>query len=78
LEKTIYTKEFKAVLARVIEARKLAGLRQVDVAEKLGVDQTYISKMESGQRRMDVVELWNLARIYNRPISYFFKDLKGD
>ena len=38
------------------EARLSAGLRQVDVAEKLGKPQSYVAKVESGERRIDLIE----------------------
>ena len=37
--------------------RKRAGLRQADVAERLGVPQSFVSKYEAGERRLDLVEL---------------------
>ncbi|MCP1743350.1 transcriptional regulator with XRE-family HTH domain [Bradyrhizobium japonicum] len=46
-----------------VELRKDAGLRQVDLAEKLGVYQSWVTHLESGQRRIDVVELIELGRI---------------
>lgn len=38
------------------EARLAAGLRQIDVAEKLGKPQSYVAKVESGERRIDLIE----------------------
>lgn len=38
------------------EARLSAGLRQVDVAEKLGKPQSYVAKIENGERRIDLIE----------------------
>jgi ribosome-binding protein aMBF1 (putative translation factor) len=42
--------------------RKKAGLRQVDLAKKMGVYQSWVTHMESGQRRIDVVELIELGK----------------
>jgi transcriptional regulator with XRE-family HTH domain len=39
------------------ELRVEANLRQVDIAERLGVPQSYVSKYESGERRLDVIEV---------------------
>lgn len=38
------------------EARLAAGLRQIDVAERLGKPQSYVAKVESGERRIDLIE----------------------
>jgi transcriptional regulator with XRE-family HTH domain len=47
------------------------GLTQVDVAHKLGKHQSYVSKCETGERRVGFVELLDFAKIYNKPIDYF-------
>ncbi len=39
------------------EARTAAGLRQADLARRLGKPQSFVSKYESGERRLDLVEL---------------------
>jgi transcriptional regulator with XRE-family HTH domain len=52
----------KTLAGMLIEQRLKAGLRQVDLAKKLGVYQSWVTHMESGQRRIDVVELIELGR----------------
>ena len=64
---TIYSKEYKNITQKLLKA----GLKQVEVANKLGKPQSYISKIEKGESRMDVVELKRLAKIYNKNITYF-------
>jgi transcriptional regulator with XRE-family HTH domain len=51
----------KKLVAMLVEERTKAGLRQVDLAEKLGVYQSWVTHMESGQRRIDVIELIELS-----------------
>jgi len=46
---------------------------QVQVARRLGKRQSFVSKCESGERRVDVVELATLARLYGRPVTWFLK-----
>jgi transcriptional regulator with XRE-family HTH domain len=73
MEKSIHSKEYKVVLQRLKAARIEADLTQVQVAKKLGHHQSYISKIESGERRIDVVELNRLAKLYGKNMSYFVK-----
>jgi len=47
----------KALLSLLREVRSDAGLRQVDLAERLGQPQPYVSRYESGERRLDILEL---------------------
>jgi transcriptional regulator with XRE-family HTH domain len=66
-----YTPRYKAFLKRLRSAREAAGLTQVEVADRLGRPQSFVSKCESGERRVDVVELEEFARIYGKRLSYF-------
>jgi transcriptional regulator with XRE-family HTH domain len=66
-----YQKAYRHFLARLIEARKQAGLTQVEVAKRLGKARTFISKCELGERRVDFVELRQLVKIYNKDLSFF-------
>jgi transcriptional regulator with XRE-family HTH domain len=47
------------------------------VAKQLGVPQSFISKIESGERRVDVVELQALARLYKKALTYFVAPKTG-
>ena len=71
--RTIYTKTHKALVEKLIKARKKVGFNQKDVAKKLGKTQSYISKIESGQRRIDIVQLKELAEIYKKSPGHFIK-----
>ena len=73
MAKTIYSKEHRSLVERLKKARKEAGLDQEAVAKLLGVTQSYISKMESGQRRIDIVQLKRFAKVYKKKIDYFLK-----
>jgi len=67
----IYSKEYKDITQKLLKARKDSGLKQVEVASKLGKPQSYISKIEKRERRIDILELKILAKIYNKNITYF-------
>lgn len=68
---SLYTKEHKAIIEKFKKARIEAGLDQVEVAKKLNKTQSYISKIESGQRKVDVIQLKKFAKIYKKDINYF-------
>ena len=71
MPKTIYSKEYRATIAKLKKARIDTGLSQVEVGKKLGFPQSFISKIERGERRLDVVELKKIAVVYNKPASFF-------
>ena len=71
--KSIHTREYAYFVERLRKAREEAGLTQNEVAKKLKRPQSHISNVESGQQRVDVVELQFFARIYNKDINYFIK-----
>jgi transcriptional regulator with XRE-family HTH domain len=73
MQKSIYSTEYKAFLHHLRQARHEKGLTQMDVAQLLGKHQSYITKCENGERRVDIVELAEFARIYDKPIEYFLK-----
>lgn len=69
--KSIHTKEYAYFVELLRKARQEAGLTQVQVARKIGRPQSHISNVESGQQRIDVVELKRFAKIYGKDIKYF-------
>ena len=73
MAKSIYTKEYRMVIERLKKARQEAGLKQVEIAKKLVKPQSYISKIERGERRVDVLELKKIADIYKKSLDYFVK-----
>jgi len=64
MPKQIYTSEYQHFLVRLRAARKRAELTQIEVAQRLGKPQSYVSKCESGERRVDAVEVAAFARLY--------------
>ena len=73
MTRSIRTKEYAYFVGKLRKAREEAGFTQTQVAKKLKRPQSHISNVESGQQRVDVVELQTFARIYNKSINYFIK-----
>jgi transcriptional regulator with XRE-family HTH domain len=73
MNKTIYSKGHKALIEKLIKARKDAGLLQEDAAKLLGRTQPYISKIEAGQRRIDLIQLKEFAKIYKKDLNFFIE-----
>lgn len=73
MEKTIYSDDHKYLVEKLIKARRDAGLAQKKVAKILNRSQSYISKIESGQRRVDIIQLKEFARIYKKTLNFFIK-----
>lgn len=67
----IYSKDYKEFLQKFKKARREAGLTQVEVAKLLKKPQSFISKCESGERRVDIIDLKRFAKLYKKPLSYF-------
>ena len=68
---TIRTKEYGRFIEKLRQSRKDSGLRQIDVAKLLKRPQSYIARVESGEHRLDILELKRFAKIYKKPINYF-------
>ena len=66
--------DYDAFRRRLIEARESAHLTQRQAAERLGQPQSFVAQSETGERRVDVVELSRFARLYGRPLAWFFPD----
>lgn len=72
LDQREYQKRYRRFLTRLREARGQAGLTQEEAARRLGKPQSFLSKCESGERRLDFVEVLALAELYGVDIRFFF------
>lgn len=63
VKKSIFTKEYAALLRRLIAARKTTGMLQQELADRLNKPQSYVSKYERKERRLDVVELVMICHV---------------
>lgn len=71
MDKTIRTKEYARFIEKLRKARLEAGLKQIEVAKKVRRPQSYISRVESGEYRLDILEVKKFAKIYRKKIKYF-------
>ncbi len=71
MSRSVYQKEYRALLTRLRQARLAAGLTQQRVAKLLRKPQSFVSKSELGERRLDPIELKRLAGVYGKPVDFF-------
>ena len=76
--KAIHETRYKKLIRTLKGARVAAGLNQEDVAKKMGWSTaSIVSKIESSERRIDIMEFFELSVLYEAPISDFLrKDYK--
>jgi len=67
----IHSKEYQEFLLKLRNARREADITQIQAAKRLGKPQSFVSKCESGERRVDVVDLKRFAKLYGKQLSYF-------
>lgn len=73
MPKTIFGGEHRHLVAVLVEARQASGLTQAELAAKVGKDQSFVSIIERGQRRVDVLEFVALARAMNADPAQLFE-----
>lgn len=77
MNKTIYSKNQQYLVMKLKKARLESGLNQSEVAKILKVTQSYISKIEAGQIKIDINQLGQLANIYKKKLKDFVKGQNG-
>jgi len=73
--KSVFTEKYELFRNRLVSARKTAGLTQMQLAERLSRPQSFVSKYERGERRLDVVEFLEVARAIGIDPFRLLKDL---
>lgn len=72
MSKSAFTDAHRLLIDALAHARREAGLHQADLARLIGKDQSFVSNIERGQRRVDVVEFYALARAMKTdPVELF-------
>lgn len=68
---SVHSERYRIFLGRLRRARREAKMTQAQSARALRRPQSFVSKCESGERRVDVVELEGFAKIYKKPMGFF-------
>ncbi len=61
MPKSVFTEAYASMLVNLIAIRRARGLSQVELAARLGKEQPFISRIERGERRIDVIEFYAIA-----------------
>ena len=73
MQKSLSSSKQKAFLELLRQVREEAGLRQIDVADRLDRPQSFVSKYESGERRLDLLELELVCDACDTDLSKFVR-----
>jgi len=76
MKKRIYLAQRGRLVSLLREMRIEAGLTQIDVAARIEKDQAYVSRYESGQRRLDVLEVREICQVVGVTLEEFVKRLE--
>lgn len=71
--KTIYHPTYQVLIAHLIELRKLKGLTQTTLAERLDKPQSYVAKIEGCERKLDILEFVELCQVLEVQASEMIK-----
>ncbi len=78
MTKSVFTSRYDRFRALLVEARKAAGLTQAALAKRLARMQSYVSKYERGERRLDVIEFLEVANAVGMDPLEFLRMLTGE
>lgn len=78
MAKSQHTNQYRLLIRELRVARVRAGMTQQEVAKRLGVYNSYVSKCESGERKIDVIELARFCHLYGITLSAFLKTIELD
>jgi len=76
VDKTLVTERHKRLIVLIIEAREKAGMTQTELANALGEYQSFVARLESGQRRLDVIEFIHLAEILKFDVTEMITEVR--
>ncbi|MBL8811921.1 MAG: helix-turn-helix transcriptional regulator [Planctomycetaceae bacterium] len=76
MEKSLHTDDYSVVVALLREIRKTAKLTQVELAEALGQSQSFVSKYENGDTRLDILQLRTVCQTLGTGLPDFVAQLE--
>ena len=77
MQKSVHSPKYRVLIDRLIEARKAIGMTQQALADQLGRPQSFVAKYENGERRLDVIEFLEIARIFKADPHAILRDVEG-
>ena len=77
MKKSIFSKEYQLLIDQIYQLRLSANLKQSELANKFKVQQSFISKIESGERRIDIIELRGICFALNSNLTEFVQKLES-
>src|SRR3712207_705454 len=73
-----FSPEYGLLLNRLVAARKAAGVTQKQVAERLGKEQSYVSKCEHRETEISIIDLWKWCDAIGIPVSEFMRQFEEE
>ena len=77
VKKKIYIAQRARLITLLREMRLESGITQTELAARIEKDQAYVSRYESGQRRLDVLEVREICRVFGISLEEFARKLEG-
>ena len=76
MQKSIYSETYAVFLVLLRETREKAGITQVELSEQLGETQSFVSKCERGERRIDIAELREFCAVMDTTMEKFIRQFE--
>ena len=77
MKRSKYKGQYKILLDQLYRLRISSGLKQSELSEQLGVSQSFISKIENGERKIDIIELKTICNILGTTLELFIKEFEN-
>ena len=78
MEKSIFSQEYTTLLLLLKSARRNANITQIELAHRLKQSQSFVSKYERGERRIDIIQLRTICHMLGVSLPDFIKTLEAE